>query len=262
MNDHVRVVALIDSGLGALTVLGAFRALDDSLDIVYFADTAHVPYGDRPLAEVAGFGYAMIRELQAYQPASIVVASGTTCAAFEEIGWPAADAPLVGTVEPGARAAVAASRNQRIGMIATTGTVTGGVFERAIAAIAPTAEVVPVAAPSLVPIVESGRWATPEAKAEVAKACAPFIARGCDTVILGCTHFPLLRRWFAVALGDGVTLVDPAAPLALDVVMSLGGPKNGAGSVTFLVSGDPGDFAKNASALMGVHAQDCRQVRI
>ncbi|MDQ6779746.1 MAG: glutamate racemase, partial [Candidatus Eremiobacteraeota bacterium] len=149
-----RPVALIDSGLGGLTVLSALRELMPELDAVYFADTAHVPYGDRPLEEVASYGRQMIDWLSALQPAAIIIASGTTCAAFEAAGWSPAGQPQLGVATLGAAAGVAASKTQNIGVIATRATTESGIFERKIHALEPAAIVTSVAAPALVPLVE------------------------------------------------------------------------------------------------------------
>jgi glutamate racemase len=103
MASSQRRVGMLDSGLGGLTVLSALRAMTSGLEIIYFADTAHVPYGDRSLADVASLGSRIVRRLGAHNPALYVVASGTTCAAFDACGWPASNAPFFGIVEPGPR---------------------------------------------------------------------------------------------------------------------------------------------------------------
>ncbi|HXW76028.1 MAG TPA: aspartate/glutamate racemase family protein, partial [Candidatus Eremiobacteraceae bacterium] len=177
---------MLDSGLGGLTVLSALRSLTSAIDITYFADTAHVPYGDRSLRDVARLGKKIVERLMAKQPALVIVASGTTCAAFDAGGWPEAGAPLIGVVDQGARAACAASRTGKIGVIATNATIASGVFERAIHALRHDAVVTNVGAPALVPIVESGGWASVRARDAVATSCGAFTRAGCDAVILGC----------------------------------------------------------------------------
>src|ERR1700686_1144205 len=132
MGSPARRVAMLDSGLGGLTVLSALRALTADTDIVYFADTAHVPYGGRKLDEVSRLGASIVKRLQVHNPSVIVVASGTTCAAFDADGWPASPVPLVGVVGYGAAAAVEATSNGNIGVVATQGTVKSGIFERGI----------------------------------------------------------------------------------------------------------------------------------
>ena len=246
-----RRIGMFDSGLGGLTVLGAVQRKVGAVDVVYYADTAHVPYGDRALEEVSGFARAIIGKLLAEDPALIAIACGTTCSAFDRLGWPQLPVPLIGLVGPGARAAARASRNGSIGVVATNATVRSGVFERALKAVRADANVTGIGAPALVPLVESGRWDSDEARAAVAACCAGLRAAGCDTVILGCTHFPHLRRWFADALGPDVRLIDPAHAVA-DEVAALIPFASGAGSVRFEVSGDRDAFLSAAARLTAV----------
>jgi len=257
-----RRLGMFDSGLGGLTVLGAVRALIGSVDVRYFADTAHVPYGDRRLEEVAGFARRIIDRLLEHDPAAIVIACGTTCSAFDALGWPKIGVPLVGLVEPGARAACAASANGNIGVVATNATINSGVFERAILDIRPNAAVKGVGAPALVPIVESGRWATTHAREAVAAYCAGLTRAGCDTVVLGCTHFPHLMAWFDVALGPQVRIVDPGAACAQDAARILARLEPQPNTLSFEVSGDPDAFAASATLLSGVKIDDVRQVTL
>jgi glutamate racemase len=240
---------MLDSGLGGLTVLSALRALASDVDVLYFADTAHVPYGDRTLEDVAALGGRIVEHFAAFDPASIVIASGTTCAAFDRCGWPAAKAPLAGVIEAGSRAAVAASASGDIGVIATRATIDSGCFEQALRALSSSVRVTNVAAPALVPIVEAGESSSERARTAVIEACAPFVEARCDAVILGCTHFPHLRTWFAAALGPSVKLVDPADACAASVAALLADGVGGSGRLSVEVSGDELTFAQRAKAL-------------
>jgi glutamate racemase len=253
-----RRIAMLDSGLGGLTVLSALRALTGDLQIVYFADTAHVPYGDRSFEDVASLGASIVKRLVEHHPALIVVASGTTCAAFDHVGWPDSGVDLVGIVTPGARAACDVSARGRIGVIATNATIKSGIFERRILEIRPDAVVENVGAPALVPIVESGGWTTTRARDAVTDYCGSFIDAECDTVVLGCTHFPHLRPWFEAALGPGVRLVDPATACAHDVAARLVDLAPCPDSNEFEVSGDPEAFAANAAMLSGISVDALR----
>lgn len=257
-----RRIGMLDSGLGGLTVLNAIRALTTGIDVTYFADTAHVPYGDRPLDEVAALGAAIAKRLVLADPAAIVVASGTTCAAFDAVGWPKVDVPLIGVAGPGARAACAATRNGIIGVVATNGTIKSGIFERKILELKPDAVVKNVGAPALVPIVESGGWASTRARSAVTDYCAGLISAGCDTVVLGCTHFPHLAAWFVAALGTDVHLVDPGAACAQETVRLVGRAEAMTSRLTVEVSGDPEVFASHATLLTGVRIDEVRQVKI
>ncbi|MBV8171976.1 MAG: glutamate racemase [Candidatus Eremiobacteraeota bacterium] len=249
MSAPGRLVAMLDSGLGGLTVLGALRALAPDVDVIYFADTANVPYGDRSLAEVAALGTRIVERLVRRNPAVIAVASGTTCAAFDACGWPQATVPFTGMIEPGARAALSASTTKSIGVVATRATIDSGCFARALRALDGGAQVTNVSAPALVPIVEAGESASERAQTAVAAVCRPFVDAACDAVILGCTHFPHLRTWFAAALGPSVRLVDPADACAALTAGLLPPAPSGNGTLAIEVSGDERVFAQRAKAL-------------
>jgi glutamate racemase len=241
---------MFDSGLGGLTVLSAVRWSIDATDVVYFADTAHVPYGDRTLEEVSGFARRIIAYLMEREPAMIAIACGTTCSAFDKLGWPDIGVPLLGLVGPGARSAVEATRSGAIGVVATNATAKSGVFDRAIRAERADAVVTSIGAPALVPIVERGDWATDDASAAVAICCEPFVRASCDTVVLGCTHFPHLTKWFREALGPGVRIIDPGEAVGRDAAKILSELEPQSGAIDFEVSGDPVAFAKSASILL------------
>ena len=270
MSAAPRPVALLDSGLGGLTVLHALRTLAPDPDVVYFADTANVPYGDRSLDEVASLGARIVERLSTYDPAAIIIASGTTCAAFDTCGWPASDAPLVGVIDAGAAMALRASRRGAVGVIATRGTIDSGCFERALLALAPGTRVTNVAAPALVPIVEAGESNSERANAAVLAACPRFRTAQCDAVILGCTHFPHLRAWFAAALGPGVALVDPAEECAARCIALLAernirsAPSAAQGAAQFIceVSGDEREFARYAQMLGAPPMTSCTHVSL
>lgn len=260
MTAPARTVAMLDSGLGGLTVLSAlYRELAD-IDVVYFADTARAPYGDRPLNDVATFGQQIVERARRYEPALMIIASGTTCAAFEAVAWKPDDMPIIGVVAAGARAAAAQSAIGRIGVIATAATIESGIFERKLREVHPSLRITSVGAPKLVPLVESGQWASDEAKTAVAQYCEPFRAAGCDAVILGCTHFPHLQPWFVRALGPSVALVDPAPACAQAAAAMVAESPPANGSLTFEVSGDADQFAQRAFDLAGVRAQVVRHV--
>jgi glutamate racemase len=270
MSVQPRRVAMLDSGLGGLTVLHALRSLAPDVDVVYFADTANVPYGDRSLEEVALLGARIIERLATYAPAAIIIASGTTCAAFDTCGWPASRVPLVGVIEAGAASALRASRRGAIGVIATRGTIDSGCFERALHALAPATSVTNVAAPALVPIVEAGESNSERANAAVLAVCPPFRAARCDAVILGCTHFPHLRAWFAAALGPDVALVDPADECAARCAALLppigrSATSEARGNIAQFVcevSGDEREFARHARMLGAPPMTACTRVSL
>lgn len=251
---------MLDSGSGGFTVLAAIAARLRNIEVIYYADTAYVPYGDRPLADIAFLGNAIARHLQTYDPAAMVVASGSTCAAFDACGWPETAARMVGVVDPGARAAVANSKSRAIAVVATSATVASRIFDRAIMSIAPDARVTGVPAPALVPIVESGESKSERARRAVATVCRPILGARCDTVILGCTHFPHLQEWFEEALGPDVAIIDPALGTADEVVQVVGAGNAGTSRLIVEVSGSADDFAANAKQLSDMKIDELRQV--
>ncbi len=249
-----RAVGIFDSGVGGLTAVRALRALLPEEDILYFADTAHVPYGKRSAAELRELSAAAAGLLRSRGVKAILVACGTASSegmdAVREAGL-----PCCGVVRAAAREAARISRNGRIGVLSTEATAASGAFARELAAAAPGAEAVIHGTGLLVPLIEAGRCdaGDPDVRAAVAAAAAPFSGSGIDTLILGCTHFPLLSQAFARELGEGVALVDSgaagarafAALLASEGLLSEGG-----GSLRCLVSGDAAAFAASLGRLL------------
>jgi glutamate racemase len=260
MNAARRRIAMFDSGLGGLTLLNALRAAVPDADVIYAADTARVPYGDRPLAEVAGFARQIIARLERYDPALLVIACGTSCSAFDRLGAPSAAVPLLPVVDCGVKAAAAASKNGRIGVVATAATIRSGVFERKIKRLLPQAAIAAVSAPRLVPLVESGAWGSEQAREAVNEYCRPLVAAECDTTLLGCTHFPHLTAWFRSALGPRNVIVDPAQQCANEARAMLGSLQPGSATLTFEVSGDCDAFFRLAAQLAHVDGARVRAV--
>jgi glutamate racemase len=245
------VLGLYDSGLGGLTVLAALRAAGVDQDIIYFADQAHVPYGDKTDAQILGFLQENLTLLGGQHVDAVVTACNTSCAVAEKLGWPKTTFPVLDLIAT-AGASFAATPYRRIGVVATAATVRSGSYGRAIRAHAPQAEVVEVAAPALVPLVERGAADTGEARDEVGAVVAQ-LPRDLDVVVYGCTHYPLLDRWFAEALGDRIERLDPAlaqAAAARKLVETLG-LGSGLASTTYYTNGDPVAFEAGVRALSG-----------
>ena len=235
------MLGLYDSGLGGLTVLAALRAAGIDQDVVYFADQAHLPYGDKTDAALHGFlcqNLAMLGELGVN---AIVTACNTTCAVAERLGWPAAPFPVLDLIA-NAGAAFAGTPHRRVAVVATAATVRSGAYGRAIRHAAPHVEVIEAAAPALVPLVESG-----DADADVARDAVDAVVAGLphvDAIVYGCSHYPLLDRWFAAALGPQVARIDPAvaqAEATRALVAARGFPR-GTGTTTYYTNGDPAAF--------------------
>ncbi|MDE3078089.1 MAG: glutamate racemase [Chloroflexota bacterium] len=209
-----RPIGVFDSGVGGLTVLGeVHRQLPDE-STVYLGDTARCPYGPRPLRQVKQFAFEIMRFLLRRNVKLVVVACNTaTAAALKDVrkGFPV---PVVGVIRPGAEAGILASRNRRIGVIATTGTVRSRSYFETIKDVNPAAEVWEQACPELVDLVEAGRAGAPESHDTLRRYLAPLLRHDIDTLILGCTHYPLLRPAVEEIVGSEVTVVDSAATTA------------------------------------------------
>ena len=211
-----RPIGLFDSGVGGLTVAReVFRCLPGEA-IVYFGDTARVPYGPRKKEELIRFAREIISFLIAADVKYIIFACGTNSSLTLPFVRGDYAVPMIGLVEPGAKEAVQATQNGRIGVIATEATVKSGAYQRVIRSLAPEAEIFAQAAPRLVPLVEAGRAAGEEARRAVFAYARPLREAGTDTLILGCTHYPFLAAHFRECLGPAVRLIDPAAATVLE----------------------------------------------
>lgn len=244
------MLGLFDSGLGGLTVLRRVRELLPKHDILYFADQAHVPYGDRTPAQLLGLMRHNVTWLDQAGVDIIVPACNTSCAMALEFGWPATRATIVDLIES---AAIAVERSgfRRIGVLATTATARTGAYRRRILERVPFAQVVEIGAPALAPLVEAGKLHGAEPAQAVAQACASL--REVDAVVLGCTHYPLLAAHFEAYFGPYVHLIDPAAVQAVrasELVSSLQ-ISTGQGRVEYITNGDLERFRANIEALGG-----------
>jgi glutamate racemase len=216
-------------------------------DFVYLGDHARLPYGPRPLDEVREFAREIGLFLEAQDVKLIVVACNTaTSAALPQLQESLA-VPVVGVLTPEAHAAVQATRNRRIGLLATQGTVDSGRYAELVHALDAGAELVPVACPRLVPLIESDDPYDEETEEAVREYAAPLRDAGVDTVILGCTHYPLIRPIFQRVFGRNVTLVFSAEETAREVAETLArkGIENDdarEGAYRFLTTGDPQAF--------------------
>jgi glutamate racemase len=243
-----RPVGVFDSGMGGLTVLHECLVSLPHEDFVYLGDGARLPYGPRPLDEIRRYAGEIAGYLEQEGMKLIVAAcNAATSAALPQLQERLA-VPIVGVITPEAHAAVQATRNRRIGLLATEATVRAGRYAELVHAHDAGAEVIAVACPRLVPLIESQEpfgAATVEAVQEYA---APLKEAGVDTVILGCTHYPLIRKIFERVFGRDVTLVFSAEETAREVAETLARKEieNGAardGSARFLTTGDPALFA-------------------
>jgi glutamate racemase len=258
-----RPIGVFDSGVGGLTVLHECLVTMPTEDFVYLGDHARLPYGPRPLPEIRRFAHEIATYLEGQGVKLIVVA----CNAATSAALPALQAslsvPVVGVITPEASAAVRATRNRRIGLLATQATITAGRYEQLVHALDASVRFTAVACPRLVPLIEGGGQ-TVDAVREYA---APLQQAGCDTVILGCTHYPLIRPVFERVFGRDVTLVFSAEETAREVADTLArkGWQNGQaglGHYRFLTTGEPRSFRELGERFLQLPLADVRQVGI
>jgi glutamate racemase len=258
-------IGIFDSGVGGLTVLREIVRRLPCEDIVYFGDTARVPYGSKSSPTVIRFAEEDCRFLMHHRPKLIVVACNTASSYAIDTLRRRIATPLVGVIEPGARAAVAATRSGRVGVIATQATVNSQAYVRAVERLDPSVEVIQRASPLLVPIVEEGRDGDDPVVAMVLdQYLAPLREAGVDVLVLGCTHYPLLTDAIARTMGDGVRLVDSATETARTVTRVLGdgkgvrAPGGAAGRLTFMCSDNPELFGAIGSRFLDAPIAEVR----
>jgi glutamate racemase len=244
--DRSAPIGVFDSGLGGLTVAHAIMRQLPAESLIYFGDTARVPYGPKSPDTVRRYSHEIAGFLLDQGVKAIVVACNTATAHALPMLQDELDVPVIGVVEPGARAAVRATRSGRIGVIATTGTIKSGAYVRAIEAESPDAHVTALACPLFVPLVEEG-WTQHEATHAIAREyLAPFMHGEVDTLVLGCTHYPLLKPLIGELIGRQVRLIDSAEETALDTRRMLAEHSldagAGAGSYRFIASDDQQQF--------------------
>jgi len=218
-----RPIGLFDSGVGGLTVLGELRRQLPNESTLYLGDEARMPYGPREPAEVLSFTREAMRWFAGRDCKLVVIACNTaTSVALEAVREDSA-VPIIGVIRPGAAAALTATARRAIGVLATALTVRSGAYIRALRDLDPLVDVAQQACPKLVPLVEEGRASSPEAEDAVREYVEPLLTEGgvvrpvVDTLLLGCTHYPLLRPIIEKVAGRDVRVVDSAATTALAV---------------------------------------------
>jgi glutamate racemase len=242
-----RPIGVFDSGMGGLTVLHECLVTLPHEDFVYLGDGARLPYGPRPLEEIRRFAAEIAGYLQGLGVKLIVAACNSATAAALPDLQRSLEVPVIGVLAPEAHAAVLATRNRRIGLLATEATVGSGRYAKLVRALDAGGEVVSVACPRLVPLIEGDDPYGEETTAAVREYATPLKQAGVDTVILGCTHYPLIKPIFQRVFGRGVTLVFSAEETAREVAETLTrkgieNDESREGSARFLTTGDPEQF--------------------
>lgn len=249
-------IGVFDSGLGGLTVFKALARRMPEESLIYFGDTAHVPYGSKSPEAIARFSRIIAIFLAKRGSKLLVVACNTSSAWALPAIRKAVKIPVIGVIEPGARGAVGVSRGKRIGIIGTEATVKSGAYERAIKALNKTARTASAACPLFVPLVEEGWWNGTVVETVARRYLTPLKSARVDTVILGCTHYPYLKPVLAHVLGSRVRLIDSAEEIAREteaVLCDLGlrAPRGGRGRREFYASDAPERFKRLARRMLG-----------
>lgn len=256
-----RPIGVFDSGIGGLTVVRELQHQLPHESLVYFGDTARVPYGNKSPETVRRYAREILDFLLLRDVKMIVVACNTASAHALDDLQRISPVPVEGVVGPGARAAALASKGGMIGVIGTAGTMKSGAYERAIKALSPQARVVQKACPLFVPLVEEG-WLTGDAVRLIAhEYLDPFVPQGIDTLVLGCTHYPLLKPLLGEVMGNGVTLIDSAqetaAAVGRELIESqLEGPTHVEGHTHFVVSDAADQFERVGVTFLGDRVRD------
>lgn len=261
-------LGVFDSGLGGLTVVRELRRRLPNERIVYLGDTARVPYGTRSRETVVRYAIGCSRVLVKQRVKAIVVACGTVSSVALDDTRVELDLPVIGVIEPSARAAVAVAKGGTIGVLGTQGTIASGAYPRAISALSTRAEVVANPAPLFVPLAEEG-WLEGEVpKLAAQRYLAPLIEKGARTIVLGCTHYPLLKetieREARAMAGEPVTVIDTGSAVAEEVAAFLDergrARPTGEGSLEVMVTDLPRSFAEVGSRFLGAPLENVRQI--
>ncbi len=262
-----RAVGVFDSGVGGLTVLHECLVTMPNEDFVYLGDHARLPYGPRPLDEVRRFAREIGAFLEAQGVKLVVAACNTaTSAALPQL-QSELSVPVIGVITPEAHAAVLATRNKKVGLLATQGTVDAGRYAELVHALDAGVEFHAVACPRLVPLIESSDPFSAGSTEAVREYAAPLKQAGVDTVILGCTHYPLVRPIFQRVFGRDVTLVFSAEETARETAETLtrkgiGNAPHREGEYRFLTTGDPALFRELGERFLQLSLGDVEQIAL
>ncbi|MCD7739476.1 MAG: glutamate racemase [Lachnospiraceae bacterium] len=272
MSEEIRQapIGVFDSGVGGLTVAREIMRQIPKEKIIYFGDTARVPYGNKSKETVTRFSRQIARFLLSHNVKTIVVACNTASAyALDELEKEF-DVPMIGVVKPGAKMAVTRTRNGRIGVIGTEGTIGSGIYNEYIRSVRADAVIYGKACPLFVPLVEEGLWEDPVTEEIARRYLSELIDLDIDTLVLGCTHYPLIRSVIGRIMGDNVTLVNPAYETAIELKRMLKEqdllndvePALGSNRYQFYVSDGAEKFKQFANSIMKYGVLSAKTIRI
>ncbi len=252
-----RPIGVFDTGLGGLTAVRVLRRILPEEDLIYFGDTARVPYGGRSRETLLKYARQDLRFLRSFDLKAVLIACGTVSTTSLDVLQAENDLPVIGVVEPACRRALAVTKNRRVGMIATLASVRSGAYEAALRRLDPGVEVLGHPCPLFVPLVENGRVHPGDVVIETVarEYLEPLLEWGCDTLILGCTHYPLLEEILAGICGPGVALVSAGEECAFELkrllsAQGLRAPEDRRGTAEFYVSDQAEDFEEAASLFL------------
>ncbi|MCX8033478.1 MAG: glutamate racemase [Thermoleophilia bacterium] len=242
-----RPIGIFDSGVGGLTILHECLVQLPHEDFIYFGDTANFPYGEKSLSELRQLALAATRKLIDLGVKLVVVACSSAGSAALPQLQAAFPTPIIGVILPGARAAVQATRERRVGLMATEATVRSHAYQLALQTLDAGLEIFAVGCPRLAPLIQDGDVFSEEVEQAARECVAPLKASGVDTVVLGCTHYPLIAPMLRRLLGPDVALIDPAKETAKEVAevirrKGIGNAPGREGSCRFFASGDLEEF--------------------
>jgi glutamate racemase len=249
--EQSRPIGVFDSGIGGLTVVSAMRTLLPNESIFYLGDTARVPYGGKSASTVQRYSLEIAAILLEENAKTVVVACNTASAVALSQLTESVPVRVTGVILPGAQAAVAATRSGHVGVIGTRATINSGAYERALRSLNPEIRVTARACPLLVPLIEEGWLERPITDQIILQYVGPLVEEGIDTLVLGCTHYPLLRNAMARLLGDSITLVDSAQNCAsavreLLIQENLRAPETSTGRLQVALTDPPDNFLRVA----------------
>ncbi|NLK07898.1 MAG: glutamate racemase [Firmicutes bacterium] len=251
--ERERPIGVYDSGVGGLTVVKWLRRKLPKEQILYFGDTARVPYGGRPPEEIIKFSRQILAFFVEKDVKFVIAACNTSSALALPSLIPNAPVPLMGVIGPGVKKAAVEVKGRRIGVIGTKGTVESRAYTEALQNVDPDIQVWETACPRLVPLVENGEWEGRQIETLLTEYLQPLLKHNIDTLILGCTHYPYLMTAIRAVLGNDIQIVDPGEAAAEEAVLELDRlgllTHSKQGSDGFYVSGDPHVFGTIAKRL-------------
>ncbi len=265
-------IGVFDSGVGGLTVAREIMRQMPNERIVYFGDTARVPYGSKSGETILKYSQQIVRFLLEQDVKAIAVACNTASAYALESLEKTTPVPIIGVIKPGAKTAAQTTRNGKIGVIGTEGTISSGIYPSYIRELQPEAKVLGKACPLFVPLVEEGLWEDPVTDEIARRYLTELMDEGIDTLILGCTHYPLIRKTIGRIVGEEVTLVNPAYETAMELkellaendLLAEGRPALGSGEnqYRFYVSDMAQKFIRFANSIIKYGVLSAKKVQI